>query len=147
MNKSKGFTIIELIVVIAIIAVLAAIVLVNVTSYINKGKDAAIKGNMSTIATAAAVFYSRATNDTPAGGGGTYLSVTSDPAVSAAITAITAANAAPTTGITATTGLAYCVEAPLKDTTTGQTIWCVDSTGYVGYIAATHCANATPSCK
>ena len=47
MNKSKGFTIIELIVVIAIIAVLATIVLVNVTQYINRGKDAAIKGNLS----------------------------------------------------------------------------------------------------
>ena len=41
MNKQKGFTIIELIVVIAIIAILAAIVMVNVTQYINKGKDAA----------------------------------------------------------------------------------------------------------
>ena len=49
-NKfSKGFTIIELIVVIAIIAVLAGIVLVNVTSYINKGKDAAVIANMRTI--------------------------------------------------------------------------------------------------
>ena len=40
MNKQKGFTIIELIVVIAIIAVLAAIVMVNVTKYIAQGKDA-----------------------------------------------------------------------------------------------------------
>ena len=43
MNKSKGFTIIELIVVIAIIAILAAIVMDNVTQYINKSKDASIK--------------------------------------------------------------------------------------------------------
>ncbi|MCX6718700.1 MAG: prepilin-type N-terminal cleavage/methylation domain-containing protein [Candidatus Staskawiczbacteria bacterium] len=57
MNKSKGFTIIELIVVIAIIAVLAAIVLVNVTQYINKGKDAAIEGNMATLLTNGATFY------------------------------------------------------------------------------------------
>ena len=34
MKNKKGFTIIELIIVIAIIAVLAAIVLVNVTQYI-----------------------------------------------------------------------------------------------------------------
>ena len=33
MKNKKGFTIIELIIVIAIIAVLAAIVLVNVTQY------------------------------------------------------------------------------------------------------------------
>ena len=43
---SKGFTIIELIVVIAIIAVLAGIVLVNVTQYINKSKDASIEADM-----------------------------------------------------------------------------------------------------
>ncbi len=55
MNKQKGFTIIELIVVIAIIAVLAAIVLVNVTKYINKGKDAAIQGNLASVMSNAAV--------------------------------------------------------------------------------------------
>ncbi|HCC60067.1 MAG: hypothetical protein A2402_01320 [Candidatus Staskawiczbacteria bacterium RIFOXYC1_FULL_37_43] len=56
MNKSKGFTIIELIVVIAIIAVLATIVLVNVTQYINRGKDAAIKGNLSSLLINSAVY-------------------------------------------------------------------------------------------
>ncbi|MDP2741313.1 MAG: prepilin-type N-terminal cleavage/methylation domain-containing protein [bacterium] len=64
MNKSKGFTIIELIVVIAIIAVLAAIVMVNVTSYIAKGKDVSIKGNLSTALTNAAVYYDTITNYT-----------------------------------------------------------------------------------
>ncbi len=54
MQKQKGFTIIELIVVIAIIAVLASIVMVNVTGYINKSKDAAIQGNLSTMLTNAA---------------------------------------------------------------------------------------------
>jgi prepilin-type N-terminal cleavage/methylation domain-containing protein len=53
----KGFTIIELIVVIAIIAVLAAIVLVNVTQYINKGKDAAAEGNLATLLTNSAIYY------------------------------------------------------------------------------------------
>jgi prepilin-type N-terminal cleavage/methylation domain-containing protein len=57
-NKLQiGFTIIELIVVIAIIAVLAAIVLVNVTQYINKGKDAAIEGNMATLLTDGATYF------------------------------------------------------------------------------------------
>ena len=59
MNKQKGFTIIELIVVIAIIAVLAAIVLVNVTQYINKGRDAAAVGNLATMITNGAVFYDK----------------------------------------------------------------------------------------
>lgn len=47
--KIKGFTIIELIVVIAIIAILASVVMVNVTQYINKSKDASIKANMDSI--------------------------------------------------------------------------------------------------
>jgi prepilin-type N-terminal cleavage/methylation domain-containing protein len=57
MQKQKGFTIIELIVVIAIIAVLAAIVMVNVTQYIAKGKDAAVKGNLASAMANAAVYY------------------------------------------------------------------------------------------
>src|SRR3989344_3007566 len=56
-KKSKGFTIIELLVVVAIIAVLAAIVLVNVTAYINRGKNAAIKGNLSTVLVNSAVYF------------------------------------------------------------------------------------------
>lgn len=51
MQKTRGFTIIELIVVIAIIAVLAAVVMVNVVSYINKSRDAAVKGSLSTLLT------------------------------------------------------------------------------------------------
>jgi len=57
MQKQKGFTIIELIVVIAIIAVLAAIVMVNVTSYIAKSKDSAIKGNMHSMAVNSIKYY------------------------------------------------------------------------------------------
>jgi prepilin-type N-terminal cleavage/methylation domain-containing protein len=57
MKTQKGFTIIELIVVIAIIAVLATIVMINVTQYIAKGKDASIKGNMASITTSAAAYY------------------------------------------------------------------------------------------
>lgn len=54
---AKGFTIIELLVVIAIIAVLASIVLVNVTQYIVKGRDAGAQGNLATMLTNGAVFY------------------------------------------------------------------------------------------
>jgi len=57
MKKQKGFTIIEMLIVIAIIGVLAAIVLINVTGYINKGKDAAVRGNIGTLFTNAITFY------------------------------------------------------------------------------------------
>jgi prepilin-type N-terminal cleavage/methylation domain-containing protein len=55
-RKQKGFTIIELIVVIGIITVLSAIVLVNVVQYTNKSKDAAIKADMDQLRTAGTVY-------------------------------------------------------------------------------------------
>ena len=45
----KGFTIIELIVVIAIIAILASVVMINVTPYINKAKDTAISEELHSV--------------------------------------------------------------------------------------------------
>ncbi|MCX6721018.1 MAG: prepilin-type N-terminal cleavage/methylation domain-containing protein [Candidatus Staskawiczbacteria bacterium] len=57
MSKNKGFTIIELVVVIAIIAILAAIVIVNVSSYIAQAKDAVIKAEMSSLVTMGANYY------------------------------------------------------------------------------------------
>ena len=133
-----GFTIIELIVVIAIIAVLATIVLVNVTSYINKGKDSAIKGNMANMMTIAAAYYDDSTK-----GNGDYLGLTGDAAYSAGVTAIDDANGgdAVTDEITAV-GDAWCIESGLNDATV--TDWCVDSTGYKGSTA--ECDATTADC-
>lgn len=131
MKTSKGFTIIELLVVVAIIAVLAAIVLVNVTQYINKGKDAAIKGNMSTILTNAAVFYD---------GAGNYTNFTASPSYTGPSTAITNANVAPVYVGSAT---AFCVTAVLKDATT----YCVDSTGFKGTMASGQCTGTDYTCQ
>jgi len=47
----KGFTLIELLVVISILGILAAIVLFSVRTFINNGKDAAIKHNMANLLT------------------------------------------------------------------------------------------------
>ena len=66
MNKQKGFTIIELIVVVAIIAVLAGIVMVSVVTYINKGKNAAIIGNLDTITKGGTIYF--ASNNSYTGG-------------------------------------------------------------------------------
>ena len=122
MQKSKGFTIIELLVVVAIIAVLTGIVLVNVTSYINKGKDAAIKGNMATILTNAAIVY-----DTT----GSYATLCADDGVVSAQAAITAAGGTSTCTVAAGNG-AFCSAATLKANGGGGAnpdVFCVDSTG------------------
>jgi len=140
MNTKKGFTIIELIVVIAIIAVLASIVLVNVTQYINKGKDSAVIGNLSSMVTNAAIYYDDTNNGQ---NGGAYLASSKAEAAMVAI-----GDADNTTGATVvnhgdTASQDWCVEA----TTFNKGLQCVDNTGFVGAIAATHCSATVFTCK
>lgn len=130
-----GFTIIELIVVIAIIAVLATIVLVNVTGYINKGKDASVQGNMATIMTNAAVYFDANGNYTDFATSSGYTSVSS------AIQPNTAGKVAPTPYISAA---AYCVTAPLL---AAGTTYCVDSTGYKGAPGTAPCSATDFTCQ
>jgi len=140
MNKSKGFTIIELIVVIAIIAVLATIVLVNVTQYINKGRDAAVVGNLNSMATNAAVYFDDPDNVQT---GTAFLGSANAVAAIAAI-----AESDNNTGAVVNFGggsgvQSWCVEA----TTYNKGIQCVDNTGFLGTIAATHCSATVFTCK
>ncbi len=57
MNTSKGFTIIELLIVIAIIAVLASIVLINVNFIRAQSADSKTKAQMAALRPAAANYY------------------------------------------------------------------------------------------
>ena len=132
MNKQKGFTIIELIVVIAIIAILAGIVLVNVTQYINKAKDSTIKANISTILTDAQAYYS----DTGRGNGSFsgYLTTATYGNAAAGISSnggtATAKCNDSSNNCTATTATSFCVSSPMA--TSSLTIYCQDSAGKVG---------------
>ncbi len=58
-HKNKGFTIIELIVVIAIIAILAAIIISGVTIYIQKAKDVRLNADFQQIEEAARLDYAQ----------------------------------------------------------------------------------------
>lgn len=65
-NNSKGFTLIELMIVIAIIGILAAIAIPNFISYRNKSFCSKAESNASSVAGAIADHFSIANNtDTP----------------------------------------------------------------------------------
>jgi len=129
MNKSRGFTIIELIVVIAIIAILAAIVLVNVTQYINKAKDASVQGNLASMQTAASACFSDSSgcnaNYLTYNGGTATGYTTSFSTMNASIHGQD--NGAITQNWSAN---AFCYSIPLTSNTSNK--WCVDATGYAG---------------
>jgi len=57
MQNQKGFTLIELIIVIAIIAILAAVILINIGVYINKSKDAAATGDLDGLFDSSTKYY------------------------------------------------------------------------------------------
>jgi prepilin-type N-terminal cleavage/methylation domain-containing protein len=137
-NKSKGFTIIELLVVIAIIAVLAAIVLVNVTAYINKGRNASIKGNLSTLLVNSATFYDLNSS---------YTDFCIDPNTVSIGEAIgDAGGSEPIRCIENTDATEFCACSALNTTTSepAGTTFCVDSAGNKKQ-TSNACATACPS--
>ena len=151
MNKQKGFTIIELIVVIAIIAVLAAIVLVNVTQYIAKGKNAAIEGNMATLMTNAAAYFdqysAKHANDfvlnTATGCGGTTNGTSP---IAKAISSAYGSNQLKCYGNTASQ--AWCgYSATLAAGSAAASNFCVDSTGYKQTAPTVKCTSTHFCCS
>ena len=142
----KGFTLLELLVVIAVIGILAAVIMASVNSARGKSADSAIKSQMNSIRNQAQLFVD--TN-------GTFGSFTSGACPSSANTTstttavfydtevkkVTEASGLRTggslqgTGATATTSLTACasngtswVAAVVLKTSTSQA-WCVDAAG------------------
>lgn len=58
MNKSKGFTLVEILIVVAIIGVLAAAGMVAYGDALGKGRDAKRKGDLKALAEALELYYS-----------------------------------------------------------------------------------------
>lgn len=57
MNKAKGFTLIEILVVISIISILSSIAAVNVSSRVKLAKDASVKQNLAVLREAVGRYY------------------------------------------------------------------------------------------
>jgi prepilin-type N-terminal cleavage/methylation domain-containing protein len=125
----KGFTLIELLVVIAIIGILAATVLASLNSARNKGRDATIKSELSSLRAQAEIFYDTnnssygtgaCTSTNPPAGG-----MFSDTGVLKLIAAMDAAGGTVTT-CNAVPNAWFAQKQLVTDTTK---YWCVDSTG------------------
>jgi type IV pilus assembly protein PilA len=139
MNKSKGFTIIELIVVIAIIAILAAIVIINVAGYINKSKDGAMREEMHAMQVDAIASAN--------GGQTAYVQATvcaSDKAWAAigVGTAPYASQSACKVNTDSPAGTAWCACVKELGPSTA-TYYCADSTGKISEQTATDCTDST----
>ncbi len=56
-TKEKGFTLIELMIVVAIIGILAAVAIPRFADLIDRAKEAQTKGNLSSIRSAISIYY------------------------------------------------------------------------------------------
>lgn len=117
-KERNGFTLLELIVVIAIIALFATIVVLRIENPKNKTADAAVKAQMKEVA-AQAQAYAIDNN-------GSFLNMcTADSIISAALIQITKNS----------TGPAVCVDGPnwaVSAALKGGGSWCMDSLGFMG---------------
>jgi prepilin-type N-terminal cleavage/methylation domain-containing protein len=135
-NYKKGFTLVELLLVIVIIGLLSAVVVVSLTDSRKKGSDAGVKNNLSAARSQGEVFYntntsapnsytSVCTNGVVGGAQGVGLAVlTAAKAVGLSSYAV-GASGTTTTATCNDSATAWAAEVPLK----GGGMWCVDSTG------------------
>ncbi len=127
----RGFTLVELLISIAVIAILSAIVLFSIILYINRSRDAATQGNLSTLIPAGEVYYDH--ND-----GEGYVEFCNSDIVLNLPSKIGS--------LVICKDSAYSWAACVKEFETPERAFCVDSRGYKKEICADSCNGSFTSC-
>ncbi len=137
LSSMRGFTLIELLVVIAIIGILSAVVLASLNTARQKGSDAAVKTDITTVRTQAAIYYSDKSNYGSGVGvaatktvtGATFTAVTSsmffDPTTVKALTQALKDGAGSVSYAVGKNGSTYAVAAKLNN----GSWYCTDANG------------------
>jgi len=129
---SAGFTIIELLTVVAIIAVLVSIVAVNVNNYKNKARDSGIKSTMGQVSLAASAYYE---------GHGGYGAFCNDNVTQALYNSINSPNKR-----CKASADRWVVCARLNIPSNGTRAWCIDNTGARKEMNDNQCNNGLNLC-
>jgi prepilin-type N-terminal cleavage/methylation domain-containing protein len=142
MKKSKGFTIIEMVMVLAIVGLLTTIIMIALSNARNKAKDGKIQADLNQIRTAAGVYYN---NQSPSSYSGLSCAV-SNPNVSALCADINNQSPGNPIFVLKTGNAEYCVYKQLLNTKYA----CVDSAGNAEFNLSgppATCVVATATCK
>lgn len=144
-NSKRGFTLLELLVVVGLIAILSAVVIVALNTARGKGGDAGVKSNLHTVKNQAELFLSNNSNSYLPSGGSTF-AVATCPAYDGSGTNMLSRDSVIASSIAQAvsnggngsscynSATAWAVAVGLKSSSTAS--WCIDNTGSSKQVAS-----------